>query len=48
MSEVTPISREAISTFLEKADLYHLLNEPRADEYYDPMKKSFRIFRGRT
>ncbi len=48
MSELKHIWRETISTFLEKAELYRLLNEPRVDEYYDPIKKLFRIFRGRT
>ena len=47
MSELKPISREAISTFLEKAELCRLLNEPRVDEYCDPIKKPFRIFRRR-
>ena len=48
MSKLKPISREAISSALEKAERYRLLNEPRVDEYYDPIKKLFRIFRRRT
>ncbi len=48
MLELKRISREAIATSLEKAERYRLLNEPRVDEYYDPIKKLFRIFRRRT
>ncbi len=72
MLETKRISPEAISTSLEKAERYRLINETReaesicpegititdnaiiplkervVDEYYDPIRKLFRIFRGRT
>ncbi len=48
MSELKPISRKAISSALEEAVRYRLLNEPRVDEYCDSIKKLFRMFRGRT